>query len=440
MNKRMTCLWFIVGLGSSLQIVASLSITECIVLFSTPFIFLKDYQQMRRDGVMLFFWVSILVIVGCIVGCIANKTFFIGVVRGLATTTLIACSIVFSHWLIRKDPNGFKWMFVGGALSSVISTFIFQKAVDLVQFDGDIDLMMAGPLYWIQRLGVFVTLPTRGWYIHMPFVVNITAPMFMAIFSMLTSTSGRSAALTSIAFVAIIIIGGQTRRTMMRLSKNFWLITCLGIVGIFAMHRGYKYAATHGMLGEDARKKYEIQSNGENSLGRLVLGGRSQAFIGLLACRDKPIIGWGPWAMDTKGYREEFMMKYGTLEDVMEMQRSQRWLASQGIIKENLISCHAHITEFWLWYGIFGLLFWIYVIFVFLRYLRQDCFAVPQWFAWLACSIPGMFWAIFFSPFASRLGTSMFVVACLMARAVRQGKFHLPEEMIVEIEKVERGK
>lgn len=438
MNTKMTRLWFLIGLGSSLQIVASLSISECIVLASAPFIFLKNYQQMRRDGVMQFFVMSILVIFGCIVGCIANSTPFMGVVRGIASTTLIACAIVFSHWIIRKDPNGFKWMFVGGALSSVISIFFFQRAVDIVQFGGDVESMMSGPLFWIQRLGAFIPLPTRGWYIHMPTIVNVASPLFLGIFSIMTSVSGRSAALGSIAFVAIVIIGGKTRKTMMRLSRNFWLVVCLGVVGIFAVHRGYKIAAMSGVLGEDARRKYEIQSQGTDSIGRLILGGRAESFIGLLACRDKPIIGYGPWANDTKGYREEFMMKYGTVEDVIQFQRQLQFMASRGIRDDKLISCHAYITEFWLWYGIFGLLFWVYVMYVILRYLRQDCFAVPQWFAWLACSIPGMFWAIFFSPFASRVGVPMFVVACLMARAVRKGRFRLPYEMIEEIERTER--
>lgn len=438
MNKKFPLFWFLLGLGSKLQIVASLSITELVVLIFAPFIFIKNRQLMKRDGVMPFFWVSILLIFGCVVSCLANHSHPMAVLRGMATTCLIACSIIFSHWIIRKDPAGFKWMFLGIAFSSVISTFYFQSAVELADTGGDVDLIMSGPIFWIQRLGAFVMLPTKGWYIHMPTVVNVAAPLFMALFAMLSSSSGRSSALASIAFIALALIGGRSYSSMKRLCRNFWLIVCLGIVGVFAMHRVYKISATKGWLGEDARKKYEIQSQGENSIGRLLLGGRAESFIGLLACRDKPILGWGPWAIDTKGYREEFMTKYGTMEDVMELYRSQQRLAAKGITKDNMIKCHAYITEFWVWYGIFGLLFWFYVMFVLLRYLRQDCFAVPQWFAWLACAVPNMFWGIFFSPFADRFGIPMFVVACLMARAVRKGSFLLPFDMMQEIEKTDR--
>ena len=272
----------------------------------------------------------------------------------------------------------------------------------------------------------------------MPTAVNVAAPLFLACFAAFSSQSGRSAALAAIAFAGIVVIGGKRRVTMMRIAKNFWLLCCIGVVGVFVAHRVYKIASMHGWLGEAARNKYEIQTRGSDSMGRLLLGGRAEAFVGLLACRDKPIVGWGPWAVDTKGYFDEFMMKYGTLEDVIEFQKTQQRLAQMGIRGDRMIKCHAYITEFWVWYGISGLLFWIYVMFVLLRYLRQDCFAVPQWFGWLACTIPGMFWDIFFSPFKSRFGVPMYVVACLMARAVRKGAFKLPFEMVQEIEKVEK--
>lgn len=438
MHKKLTFLWFVLGLGGKLQVIASLSITEIIVLVSAPLIFIKNYQQMRRDGVMPFFIVSLLMIFGCVVASIANKIAPQFVLRGMAVTCIISCSIIFSHWILRNDPSGFKWMFLGGAISGILSTFVMQSAVELTQYGDDADAIMSGPIYWIQRLGAFVYLPSRGWYLQIPMLYNIIAPLFMAAFSMLTTVSGRSAALVSIAYVALVIIGGRKQRTMVRLSRHFWGICGVGILAVFVMHAAYRAVATKGWLGEESRVKYEIQSQGENSIGRLILGGRAQSFVGLLACRDKPIVGWGPWAIDTKGYREEFMMKYGTMEDVIEFYRSQQRLATAGVANDHLIPCHAYITEFWLWYGIAGLIFWIYVMFVLLRYLRQDAYAVPQWFAWLACSVPGMFWGILFSPFADRFGVPLFVVACLMARAVRKGLFSIPEQMVVEIERANR--
>ena len=128
----------------------------------------------------------------------------------------------------------------------------------------------------------------------------------------------------------------------------------------------------------------------------------------------------------------EFILKYGTPED---------WevLAKQDPDKVGLIAGHSYMESFWVSYGIFGLIFWLYVLFVFVRYLRQDCWVMPQWYMWLAASIPGYCWGIFFSPWSDRVGGILFVVACLMTRAVRKGRQPLPMKMIREIEKSERA-
>ena len=155
------------------------------------------------------------------------------------------------------------------------------------------------------------------------------------------------------------------------------------------------------------------------------------SFCGLLAALDKPIIGWGPWAIDEGGYVEEFLGKYGTSEDYQNYIRSVHY-STPGF---TLLKCHSHITMFWVWYGIFGLIFWLYVLFVLLRYLKQDCWAVPHWFMWLACGIPAYVWNTCFNPLNDRVTPIMFVVACLVARAVRKGVNTLPFKMIEEIRK-----
>ena len=438
MNTKLAFLWFLLGLGSKLQVVASLSITEIIVLLAAPVLFFKDYYNMRRDGIWALFVLSLLVIVGCIVGSIVNDSPPEAILRGMAATCIVSCSIIFAHWILRKCPAGVKWMFLGIALSAFISTFVFQSAGDIKEYGGDVQEIMNSPIYWITRLSPIVMLPTKGWYLQTPTIVSVLAPLFIMVFAMLTSVSGRSAAIGALGFAMFVIIGGKTRNTINRVSRHFAGIFIGGIVFIIIVYYAYKIFAMNGWFGEAARNKYEIQSDGgTGGIGRLILGGRSAAFVGLLACRDKPFVGWGPWAKDENGYAEEFVSKFGTLEDVESLTKMNLINAKRGVFVK-MLPCHAYITEFWAWYGIFGLVFWIYIIYILLRYLKQDVAAIPQWYAWLACSMPGMFWGIFFSPFSERFGIPLFVVACLMARAVRKGRFQLPLEMLKEIEKNDR--
>lgn len=438
MHRKMTFLWFILGLGANLQIVASLSITEAIALIAAPLIFIKDYPQLKRDGLLPLFVLSLLVVAGCLVGSVANHTPRAYVLRGLAVTCIMSCAVVFSHWLIRRDPGGFKWFVLALPISAILCTFVFRQEVEVSSLGDSVEEIMSGPLFWIRRIRPLVMAPILGWYIYIPKIISASIPCLFAAFAMLITISGRSAAIGAVGFAAFVVIGGKSRISISRIPRYFWQLCVASMVFIFFIYTSYRVAATQGWLGEDARKKYEIQSQGgEGGIGRIILSGRGESFIGLLACRDKPIIGWGPWPKDERGYVQEFITKYGTYEDLQYLIGVQEWNRMNGRY-ERLLPCHSCITEFWAWYGIFGLIFWIYVMFVLLRYLKQDVAAVPQWFAWLACSLPSMFWAIFFSGMVDRFGMTMIVVACLMARAVRKNRFQLPYEMIQEIEKLER--
>ncbi len=437
MKKSKAVHWFLFGLGSQLQIIASLSFTEVFVFLAAPLLFMSEWPYLKRNGIAVFFSLSIAVVIGCVVASIANHTSLAFVLRGMAVATLMPCSIVVGHWMLRRDMSGFKFMLIGAAVSSVLSTFWFQRSVEVDMLASGasgasaVAAIMSGPLYWISRISPFVMAIPQGWYLSCPLAVSAAAPLFTAGLSLFLSTSGRAAALSGLAAMILVVVGGKTGlRIRNRLCRNFWLLLICGIVGVFLVKSAYSFGAEKGLLGHEAKVKYEMQTKGDKSLKALLLGGRMESFCGLIACVDNPIVGFGPWALDEGGYVEEFLSRYATLEDYLDYLRQLDYYRKTGMSKINLIPCHAYITEFWLWYGISGLLFWLYVIFVLLRYLRQDCWAVPQWYMWLAASIPGYAWGIFFSPWANRVNGIMFIVACLMVRAVRMGRQQIPVDMV----------
>lgn len=443
MKNQRKFLWFLFGLGGQLQLFGtSLCFTEVFVYGMAIFLFGSEFPYMRRNGVATFFWISIALIFNAALSCVYNRTPFGFALRGMAVVCLLPCAIVVCHWMLRNDMANFKWAVVGGALSGFLSTFFFQQAVAVSISAGGVrdsqtaSAIMSGPLWMISQVGNLLTTIPKGWYLHFPTWVSASMPVGLAGFALFTSASGRSASINALGMAAIIFMGGRKRSQIQRrICRNFWMLCLVGLATVFGFKTFYQTAATSGWLGEASRKKYEIQTKGNKSIGALIMGGRGDSFIGLLAAVDRPLIGWGAWARDTGGYRQEFLTKYGTEEDAAAVMKETS--KREGV---PLLPCHAHLTEFWCWFGIMGLIFWIYVIFVSIRYLRQDCYAVPQWFMWLAGGVPGLFWAIFFSPFSSRVGTVMFVVAVLMVRAVRRGRQQLPWEMMREIQKVERGR
>jgi len=194
-------------------------------------------------------------------------------------------------------------------------------------------------------------------------------------------------------------------------------------------------------MGEDSRLKYEIQTKGGEGLLQLVIAGRAASFVGLMAVVDKPIVGFGPWAVDDKGYFEAFYSRYASPEDYAALLRANIAAVNAGLSRSNyLIECHACWLQFWVWYGLLGMVFWLYVVFVIIRYLKRDCWVVPQWFFWLGASAPGVLSMIFFSPYTTRVLTPIMLVGYLMVRAVRYGRVCMPVEMIKEIATTERGR
>ena len=161
--------WFLLGLGSQLQLLGtSLSFTELFIFAATPVLFMSELPYMRRNGMMTFFWLAVAVMIGGGIACVANHTPLFAVIRGMAVVCLLPCTIVVSHWMLRRNMNGFKWWMIGATLSTFLCTFVFQRSVEVAKLAGGIadehtaEAIMSGPIYWIGRLGSLLTRPARG--------------------------------------------------------------------------------------------------------------------------------------------------------------------------------------------------------------------------------------------------------------------------------------
>lgn len=430
-GKRLSLLWFVMGLGSQLQVFFSLSITECIVIALFPFCFMQTYARMRRNFLSVLMWLAFLQVIGCGVACLANSCNFQQTSRGFMVVGLILMTIPVAFWMLSNDFEGIKWWVVGGAISVILSTFVFQTAVEQVMYGGTAEIMK-GPLFWISRLSVTLTIPCRGWYLQTPHIYSWGISLFLACFAMLTSTSGRSSSIAALGVAAICFFGGKTRRSIKKFMKKFALYGFIGFIGLFALNKTYRYLALNGHLAEGAKEKYEKQTHGSSSIVRLIVGGRGDSIAGLWACVDKPIVGWGPWALDEGGYYRRFLEKYGNPDDYEEYAKWEIAASMKGT-PYRLMPAHSHITYFWLSFGIFGLVFMLYAGFVAVRFIIQDCHVAPRWFFLLACGIVGFLWGLLFSPFIGRVGFPIYLVQLLMIRAIRKGRTDLSPRIIDQI-------
>lgn len=431
-NKNYLLLWFLLGVGYQLQVIASLSISEAVVLIVAPFLVFNEFPHMRRSGVVVYFYWSLALIVGCAISCVANNCSSMQVVRGSATVCLISAFIVVLHRLIRCSPNGLRFLFLGVCVCLVINTFYFRRFGDVVMYGDDLDSIMGGALYWIHRINYFTLLPVRGWYLNVPWGISSMLALGVAAFSAFASVSGRSSALISLAGALLIAIGRKRRESIMKISRFLVLYLAVAVLLVPVVYWGYKTLCMQGVLGPEARAKFERQTRGGGGVIGLLITGRAQSFAGLFSCVERPIVGWGPWALDYNGNNARFIYRYGSDDDIRDLEYRNSLRLKYGFHRSGLISTHSTVVQFWVWFGLLGLLFVGYITWCVIRFVKMDLAVIPRWYGWIALMLPSFFWDLFFSPYSDRLLYSLLIVACLYARAVRKGRVMLPAYMFAE--------
>lgn len=448
MFKRKGCfLSFLMGAFSLAQINigGNIGISELGCCICAPFIFLRDLNHYRKDESSVFFLLAIIQIFGCCVSGWVNGTDFPLFIRGFAATySIFACVVCFYH-VLRKDVGLYKYVFFGFAVSGVINTFGFHYGAEInaamnATGEASTDAIMQGTLFWVTRLESWLKLPTKIAYLQTPTWLGAILSAGLAVYSIAGTASGRSAALSALGGVFLMIMAGRSPRKMLLISKRLGLVALIAILSVFAMKTGYSALAKANLLNEAQMKKYNSQTKGgkDTSTLRILMSGRVEFFTGLYAAIKRPIVGYGPWPRDEQGLFREFMSKYGDAEDYEKLEKEIAYRQRMGF-PTSWLPAHSQIIEFWHWFSIAGLVFQLYVFYLYMEYFRKYLATVPQLFGCLAVQIPGLLWHYFFSPFGGRPTYCALWAILLLNRAVAIGSVRLPFDMWKEKLKAERG-
>ena len=438
MRKKSMLPLLLMGMFSYTQINigGNIGISELIACLACPIILMTNLSRIRKDGFMPIVSLSAFSVIGCILGGVVNHTDFLRLSKGIAATYSFFSGIVVFYYLLRDRLDGVKWVLMGFAISMVINAFYFHYGAEGARYaeglsgtDAAINIAKNNTLFWASRLEHWLLLPIRGWYLTTPVMYSIIAPILLAVFSIVATGSGRSLALVSLMGVFGVILAGKSAKRMQRIGKNLWIYVGIALVGALLFKSVYMNLAKHGKLSEAQVRKYEAQTSGGTKTGALhfIMSGRVEFFAGLYAACKHPIIGYGPWPVDQNGLYYEFLGKYGDVEDFELFDRIQQTQRKSG--RFTWLPSHSIIVEFWQWFGIFGLILWLYIMWHIYLYFRRYIACVPQWFGFLALYTPTAIWHILFSPFGGRMFWSFFVVVLLLNRAIAMGRLRLPPNM-----------
>lgn len=260
-------------------------------------------------------------------------------------------------------------LIAGMMLQPVLKQFIYHIDLPAYKF-------IYGPLI---SAGTFGLLGLFGGRSRWPIIFPIGAGI-LALFLDCRSLAGIT--LSAAAYYSLLNLG------LLREEKGWRARVLLGAVwALFSISliSLYSSLASKGYLTESAQEKFEQQVGESGKFS--ILSGRNEIYFSVPKIIRSPIIGWGSWANDAEyvAARSEAM----GLDPV-------RAVAETG----GLIPTHSHFFGAWLEAGIFGAIFWGYVLFLCLRILASGWLsAFPRLSGLLSFILVLLAWNILFSPF-----------------------------------------
>ena len=158
-----------------------------------------------------------------------------------------------------------------------------------------------------------------------------------------------------------------------------------------------------------------------------LVGGRPETLVAIQAIRDSPIIGHGSFAVDPK---------YLKLKQDIAYENGYSDTDEPEDVAVDAIPTHSHLTMAWVESGIFGGIFWIYVLVLTFRGIVMVSFSRPPLAPLYSYLLLNFVWNVLYSPFGSvnRMWAAFFILMSYkvlkpqvpQATAARQGKARLP--------------
>jgi hypothetical protein len=266
----------------------------------------------------------------------------------------------------------------------------------LLRFMISPDIFAAGDP-WKFGIGFPVTLATflfasrpncRGYW-------QITLSLIIGLINI--GLGARSAGGVCVATAFYLFVSRAMARKSSESSKSRvrWILSLASvtIIGLAGVLWAYQYAASAGVLGEDARVKYENQSSGQFGV---LLGGRVEMLGYLPAIYDSPILGHGSWAKDPTYLIVErqtlALMGYSGADEF-----------SNDELELGLIPEHSYLFGAWVDAGILGAVFWAWVFLLDAKTLMRVY--PPTTMLLPVMSYVGfeLLWDIIFSPYGAEV-------------------------------------
>lgn len=406
---------FFIGLFSYTQVrvVGTFAISEIIIFIFTIYFLLTNpipIQRMFKSKRMLSLLIlCILWILSIFFSDQINESVTLMSIKGIGAVIPLFFIFIFFYWLLYDNLSVMQFFLWGTAISFFISLFIFTNtALQYVVDSSGAESLSETSIFDRLIVGVWGRLISafsfQYFSTHPVFVIILQA--FAAFYALFEGS--RAPFLVGIITVLILIYFKKYSKANVLNIKIIsfirrripFLITLI-VIGFFLAMNIYSFVAERGYLGEANMRKYERQS--KSKLG--LLSGRGEFVSAYLAISDAPILGHGSYAKDEDGYAVAAAQITGDTEYL-------DYLIDN--VGEEYIPTHSHLSGAWVQNGVLGAVFWIYCLFILIKYLLRYIYIIPKWIAYTLPAVFSMIWQILFSPFAYRVTTGFFLVFIIL--------------------------
>lgn len=382
---------FIIGLLSMIKfrLFGTFGASELLVfasyIYINPLFALRNKQVRRLIG-FAFIWLC-----GVLISDLVNQTELIDSLKGAFNVIFLILLIPFCYWALYDKPERMLWFWAGVAISSILG-FKFQRVENMNDLSADI---------WIVYAVKWLFLFLGGWlYYKGRKKLAYTVIMTFALWTLWHLS--RNIFLTfTLATTILIYIGNVDESNKvykyLRYRRNILKLFIIMAIAIVGIKFTYETLVTNGILGERAKEKYELQSNSEMGLA----SGRSDFLAALYAISKKPIFGYGSYAKDKNHIIGEFNSLMG--------------LPDSPIRKGgDYVPGHSYMLGGWVYSGILGFAFWIFILKQIFKFLRYHLFDKPKLLCLNLLLTFTFIWSIFFSPFSDRLNFAMYILTIII--------------------------
>jgi hypothetical protein len=390
---------FTVGLTLSftVKVVGELPIAELITLLLLPPLLIMKGRRLDRTGIKSIYVLMALWLGNQIFTDIYRGTASIDWMRGNAGILFFATNLAFLTILLARNQRRKIVFIVAFAIGSLLVAWFLPS-----QFAED-DPWKFGYSTGVNLLAVLAS----SYLFHLRRYL-FSGIVLLGIVAVNLKENFRSPILLLlIAIVLTVPIIPERIADLRLLPRNgsmarVAILVTLVTVAAWASSVLVRMATNSSLVSEEAQAKNQTQLQ-----AGLLLGGRPEILVSSRAVLEHPIAGWGSWARDYK-YVEmlsDIQADYGIQTDLVDAEEDQG----------GLIPTHSHLMGAWVWAGIFGAIFWIYIFQLTCKALLQISIQQPPLALFYAFLLATLLWDILFSPFqASRRGTEAFLLVVLI--------------------------